>query len=147
MLRGSFALLLLSLSVILGPVIWQVAAPALNLLAREQVIWTLARYGVAVAVLAGSLTALHLWLPNRPRSVRAVLPGVTVTAVAWITLGSAFSIYLSYFNSYPATYGSLGGIVITLFFLYLSALLFIFGAYFNASLQALNASDDSSGAT
>ena len=37
--------------------------------------------------------------------------------------------------SFSVTYGSLGGIVVTLFFFYISALLFVFGAEFNSVLR------------
>ena len=40
--------------------------------------------------------------------------------------------------SFSVTYGSLGGIIVTLFFFYISALLFIFGAEFNSVLRRRN---------
>ena len=40
--------------------------------------------------------------------------------------------------SFSVTYGSLGGIIVTLFFFYISALLFIFGAECNSVLRRRN---------
>ena len=40
--------------------------------------------------------------------------------------------------SFSITYGSLGGIIVTLFFFYISAVLFIFGAELNSVLRRRN---------
>ncbi len=48
-----------------------------------------------------------------------------------------FAIYLRSFADYAATYAGLAGVVIAIFFLYVVAVLMIFGAEFNASLRRL----------
>ena len=83
-------------------------------------------------MLAAGLLALHRWLPNHHRPVRAVLPGVLLTLVLWLAGASLFSLYLGTVADYSVTYGSLGGVVITLFFFYLTGALFILGAEYNA---------------
>jgi len=60
------------------------------------------------------------------------MPGAWLATFLWITLASLFSLYLSKAGNYSVTYGSLGGIVITLLFLQFSALIFLFGAEFSA---------------
>lgn len=134
---GAVVLIMLSLTIIFGPLIWRLVAPAAELLAPEWFIFSVGRYLFAIIVLIGMLSLLHVLLPNRKQRLRPLLPGIVITAFGWITLGSAFSIYLNNFGNFPTTYGSLGGIVITLFFLYMMALLFIFGAYLNAALLGI----------
>ena len=46
-----------------------------------------------------------------------------------------YTLYLRSVPSYSVTYGSLGGIIVTLFFFYISALLFILGAEVNSVLR------------
>ena len=46
-----------------------------------------------------------------------------------------YTLYLRAVPSFSITYGSLGGIIVTLFFFYISALLFVFGAEFNSVLR------------
>ena len=64
--------------------------------------------------------------------LRAVLPGVLLTLGLWLMGASLFSLYLGTVADYSGVYGSLGGVVITLFFFYLTGALFILGAEYNA---------------
>ena len=95
--------------------------------------WTVGRYALGAAVLAGGLLALHRWLPNHRLPMRAVLPGVLLTLVLWLAGASLFSLYLGTVADYSLTYGSLAGVAITLLFFYLTGALFILGAEYNAA--------------
>jgi len=57
------------------------------------------------------------------------------TTVIWIIAASLLTLYFGKFANYSATYGSLGGVVITLLFFYVSAIIFIFGGELNAALM------------
>ena len=70
---------------------------------------------------------------------REILPGAAVTVVLWVALASLFSLYLQNLGRFSLTYGSLGGIVITLMFFYVSALIFIFGAEINSARRRAEA--------
>jgi membrane protein len=120
-----------SLGVILGPVLWRLLERFAGLGTGAELVWTLGRYALSTVVLAAGLLALHHWLPNKDWPTRTVLPGVLVTLVFWLLGASLFSLYLGTVADYSVTYGSLGGVAITLFFFYLTAVLFIFGAEYN----------------
>jgi membrane protein len=75
---------------------------------------------------------LHRWLPNTRQAFVRVLPGVCLTAVLWLIGASLFSWYVGNLANYALFYGSLGGVAITLVFFYITAIIFIFGAEFNA---------------
>ena len=94
----------------------------------------LARLIVATLLLGTALLALHRWLPGRRLTLRSLLPGVIVSTILWLLAASLFSIYVAELGSYSATYGSLGGVIVTLVFFYVSAVLFIFGAELNSAL-------------
>jgi membrane protein len=68
-------------------------------------------------------------------SVRQVLPGATVAAVLWVILCAVYSAYVQYFTSFSATYGALAGVIVLEFWLYISALIFVYGAELNAELE------------
>ena len=53
----------------------------------------------------------------------------------WIVASIGFTVYVANFNSYDKTYGSLGGVVILLTWLYLSALMVLLGAVINAQSE------------
>jgi len=101
--------------------------------------WVLLRYGLAAAVVTAMLIALHLTLPNRHLPLRAVWPGAVITALLWFAEAGLFSIYVENFANFSITYGSLGGIILTLLFFYVTAILFAYGAEVNAALLATRA--------
>jgi membrane protein len=68
-----------------------------------------------------------------------ILPGAAVAVVLWTVAASLFSWYLANLGRFTVTYGSLGGIVLSLFFFYGSAAIFIFGAEINAAIRRLAA--------
>jgi membrane protein len=131
---GGVVFLMLSVLVILGPVIWKALLWLFPLGEADRWAFGAVRYLLATLVLLAGLLALHRWLPGRCLSLGALLPGVVATALLWLLAASLFSLYVAKLGSYSATYGSLGGVIITLVFFYVSAVLFIFGAELNAAL-------------
>ncbi len=131
---GGVVFLLLSVLVILGPLIWQGLLWLFPLGEADRWAFSAVRYLLATLVLMAALLALHRWLPGACLRVRSLLPGVLATTLLWLTAASLFSIYVAELGSYSATYGSLGGVIVTLVFFYVSAVLFIFGAELNSAL-------------
>ena len=145
---GALILFVASLAVILGPVLWRLLEIFGHSSTEEELVWTIGRYAVGTVVLAAGLVALHRWLPNHHLVTRAVLPGALLTLGLWLLGASLFSLYLGTVADYSGVYGSLGGVVITLFFFYLTAALFIFGAEYNAvRLKAPEGSGATTGQT
>ncbi len=120
-----------------------VLVPLVALLPR---LLTLFHVGAAIALLRWPVLALVAWLvfaflyryaaDRSPlASFRAVLPGATVAAVLWVLLCAVYSAYVQYFTSYSATYGAVTGVIVLQFWLYLSALILVYGAELNAELE------------
>ena len=131
-IAGGFIIFFLSLAVLLGPLIWRVLGPAIDDVLATELVFVSVRYLVATFLLWGALMLLHRWLPNTKQAYSRVLPGVCATTVLWLIMASLFSWYIGNLADYSAFYGSLGGVAITLFFFYLSAIIFLFGAEINA---------------
>lgn len=93
------------------------------------------RYPIAVALLTGGLQLSHQILPAKKQSGLVILPGVLLTVVVWVALSSLFSYYLVNFNTFASTYSSLSGLFAAMFFIYLAALVLIFGGEVNRVLQ------------
>jgi len=129
---GGTLTLLLSLSVILGPAIWAVLSSTLLLPVSAESAASTARNIVAGLILFTILAVLHATLPCRRQRLRDVWLGAALTAVAWIVLANGFSLYLSNLAAFNLTYGSLGGVVLTLVYFHASAVLFVLGAELNA---------------
>lgn len=131
---GATALLVVALLIIAAPLVlafvqrWVIVPVDIKLLIE------IGRYAVGAFLIVGVLILLHLWLPCRTPAFRHVLPGVLLTAFLGILGASLLSLYLSLAGTFTVTYGGLGGVMVTLFFFYLNAALFIFGAELNAAL-------------
>jgi membrane protein len=129
----SIAILVLMIVVVAGPFIWRFLEDLFNVPASWGWLYTGVRYLLAVLVLYAVVALLYQWLPNRRLRGYEILPGAAVTVVTWLVTASLFSLYLQNLGRFSVTYGSLGGIVVTLMFFYLSAAIFIFGAEVNGA--------------
>ncbi|UVK57319.1 YihY/virulence factor BrkB family protein (plasmid) [Mesorhizobium sp. AR02] len=95
----------------------------------------LVRYPSAVAILAGALFAAHVFLPARRTRFSSLWPGVLFTVSVWMGLAGGFSLYLARFANYASYYAGLAGVIAALYFLYLSALVLIFGGEINRAIR------------
>lgn len=99
-------------------------------------IWGIAKWPVMVAVVLLCISLLYFAAPNaKVRSFRFVLPGAAAAVVGWVIASALFSLYIANFGSYNETYGSLGGVIIFLVWLWLSNLAVIFGTELNAERE------------
>jgi membrane protein len=136
-LLGTLALLTLGFLVVLTPVVWKFAADQFPGLHQFERTFTVIRYAVTLFILAWALTLAHLWLPAGKRRMLDVLPGISLTVIAWIVGGIGFATYLTNFATYATTYAGLAGVMTALVFLYLVALILLFGASINAARISL----------
>jgi membrane protein len=85
---------------------------------------------------AGMIIALLYWAaPNaRQAGFRWITPGSGLAVLIWVAASGGFAFYISQFNSYNRTYGTLGGVIIFLVWLWLTNLAVLIGAEFDAEL-------------
>lgn len=98
-------------------------------------VWALLRWPVAVVLLMLTLALVYWAAPNVKLPFRLISPGAVLAVVVWIGASLLFAFYVRNFASYDATYGSIGAVVILLFYFYLSAAIMLFGAEFNAIIE------------
>lgn len=73
--------------------------------------------------------ALTYWLlPNRRLHFRHIWPGALLAALGFEVLKVGFAAYVERFASFNVIYGSLGSVIVLLFWVYLTANIVIFGA-------------------
>ena len=139
-LVGAAASLALSFLVVLWPLIWATAIKYLRWLEPLDYLLNFARLSAAAAVLIVALLVVHLWLPAGRRRLGEVAPGIIVTLVLWIAGGTLFGRYLAEFAfAYTIYYAGLASAVAALFFLYLVAMIFIYGGELNAAIRRARA--------
>lgn len=101
---------------------------------------------MAVLAMLG-LAAIYRFAPSRADPKwRWVSVGAVVATVLWILGTVAFSIYVTNFGSYTETYGALGGVIILLTWMWLSAFVILGGAELNAEIEQQTARDTTTGA-
>lgn len=90
------------------------------------------RFPVLGLVMIVALGVLYHLGPDRQTKYRPFTVGALVAMVLWITLSGLFSVYTSTIGSYNETYGSIGGIVILLLWLFITAFVVLLGAEIHA---------------
>lgn len=95
----------------------------------------LIRYPASATIFVVVLFAAHVLLPARRTKFSNIWPGVVFTAVAWTLLATAFAFYVGNFGTYASYYAGMAGIIAALYFMYLAALLLIFGGELNRALR------------
>jgi membrane protein len=95
----------------------------------------LIRFPASATIFVVTLFAAHVLLPARRTSFSNIWPGVIFTAVAWTLLATAFAFYVGSFGTYASYYAGMAGIIAALYFMYLAALILIFGGELNRALR------------
>jgi membrane protein len=99
-----------------------------------------------VLVMMGGLAVLYRYGPDRAEAQwRWVSPGAVAATLLWALGSVLFTVYVTNFASYDKTYGSLGGAVVMLTWLYLSAFAVLLGAVINAETERQTRQDTTTG--
>ena len=128
------ALLALAL-VLTGPIVDAVAEP-LGISSTATTIWDIAKWPVMLAIVLTIIAVLYYATPNvKLRGFKWVTPGSIVAVVVWLIASAAFAFYVANFGSYDKTYGTLGGVVVMLMWLWITNLALLFGHELNAERE------------
>ena len=99
-------------------------------------VWDLAKWPVLLVVLSLMIAVLYYAAPNvKLPGFRWVTVGSVVALAIWVLASAAFAFYVANFGSYDKTYGTLGGIVTLLVWMWISNLALLFGAELNAERE------------
>lgn len=98
-------------------------------------LFSLASYPLMGLVMILGLGVLYRWGPNRVGKYKPITVGAVVATVLWVLCVVGFSVYTTTAGSYNETYGSLGGMVMLLLFLLITALTVLIGAEVHAIVE------------
>ncbi|GAA2621326.1 YihY/virulence factor BrkB family protein [Dactylosporangium fulvum] len=99
-------------------------------------VWDIVKWPVLLVVIMLILAILYRAAPNaRQSGFRWITPGGALAVFIWLVASGAFGIYVSNFSSYNKTYGTLGGIIAFLVWLWISNIAILLGAEFDAELE------------
>lgn len=95
---------------------------------------TLLRYGLSALTFFIAVAASYYVLPNIRQKWMLVAPGAFLVVLAWMAGAELFAEYLTVFSQINLVYGSLAGIIVAMLFIYIMAIIYIWGAEFNYQL-------------
>jgi membrane protein len=128
------ALVVLSL-VVTGPVANAIGS-AVGLGDAAVTAWNIAKWPVMLVVVMVMLAILYWSSPNaKPAGFRWVSPGSVLAVVLWIVASAAFAFYVANFGSYNKTYGTLGGVIVFLVWMWITNVAVLLGTELNAETE------------
>jgi membrane protein len=99
-------------------------------------VWDVVKWPVILLLVSLAFAVLYWAAPNvRQPGFRWVTPGSLVAILLWALATVGFAIYVANFASYNKTYGSLGGVIVFLVWLWISNIAVLLGAEFDAELE------------
>ncbi len=140
---GGIAALLLMVGAVVA---FPLALDHLGLAPASRSIVSLARWPLLFAILLAVLGVLYRFGPSR-RAARWqwLSVGTLAASLLWIAGSSLLSWYLSNFGNYNATYGSLGAAIGLMMWMWMSAIIVLFGAELNSEIEHQTARDTTIG--
>lgn len=129
-------------SLIFGELIGAKLFTIINISSAFSTFWSLFRIAISFLAMIVTFTLLYKFGPSFPKgsrtSFRDALPGSIFATIGWVISSTLFSFYVNNFGRYSITYGSLGGIIVFLIWLYISSIIIVLGSEVNATVDYFN---------
>jgi membrane protein len=128
-------LLISSTLVLAGPEIASKLANVFGLGAAFTWTWNILQWPFAVALVITALELVYYFGPDAEQDWVWITPGAALATVLWLGISLGFRAYLQYAGDFNATYGTIGGMIVLLLWLYLSGFAILVGAEMNAEIE------------
>ncbi|MGH7263272.1 MAG: YihY/virulence factor BrkB family protein [Candidatus Rokuibacteriota bacterium] len=125
------ALLLL----VFGPRIGEAVAGWVGLGGVFTALWNVLRWPVLIALVLTAIALVYYLAPAARQRWRWVTPGSVVAVALWLAASIGLRAYVRNFGDYGATYGSLGGVILLVLWLYVSSVVLLLGAEVNSEIE------------
>ncbi len=111
-----------------------------------ELLLSIGRWIIAALIFCLGLSLLYRFGPSRRRAKwRWLTVGTVVAALLFFAGSAGFTVYVANFGNYNETFGSLGGVIVLLTWLWLSAFVVLIGALLDAEIEAQTARDSTVG--
>ncbi|UTT42325.1 YihY/virulence factor BrkB family protein [Exiguobacterium aurantiacum] len=128
-------MLLLIVSNVFGSQIIDFVARYIPISGADVILINVFRYVLTTFILILTLSIFYKIAPQQHVFWKSTIPGAIFGVIAWQLVSLGFSLYVSNFGNYDSTYGSLGGIIVTLLWLQLTGMIILIGSEINATWQ------------
>jgi membrane protein len=118
-----------------GPEIGAVVARRVGLGPLFTLLWNVLQWPVVILVVLTGIALLNSLAPAGGRPWAWATPGAVLALLAWLLMSFGLRVYLANFGDYNATYGSIGGVILLMLWLYWSSLALFIGAEIDAIVE------------
>jgi membrane protein len=99
-------------------------------------IWKIIQWPVVLASMILAFALIYYFAPDiREHAWQWLTPGSAIGVALWLLVSLGFRVYLHFFNSYSATYGSLGAVIILMLWLYFTGAAVLIGGEVNSEIE------------
>jgi membrane protein len=121
--------------VVAGPTLAEKAAAWFELGPAFEWSWKILQWPVVFALISLAIAIVYYYAPDAEQEWVWITPGSILATVLWILISLGFKVYVAYFGSYNATYGTIGGVIVLMLWFYVSSLAVLAGAELNAEIE------------
>lgn len=133
---GVSAFLLLATTLVLaGPEIAEAVNTRFRLGGGVELTWKVVQWPLAFALVTLAVAFIYYFAPDVDQDWVWITPGSLVATALWLAGSLGFRAYVVNFGAYNETYGTLGGVMVLMLWLYLSGLVIVIGAELNAEIE------------
>jgi membrane protein len=97
--------------------------------------WNVARWPAVVLCVLAGITLVYYLAPAVNQRWHWVTPGAAFALIAWLLMSEGLRLYVAYIGNYNATYGSIGGVILLMLWLYFSGIVLLVGAEINSEIH------------
>ena len=136
------------LLVLYGGVLGEALAAMIHAGSVFSIVWQALQIPIALVFVLVSLVMIYRFVPNaaakrKGKGLREsdyrrrwFSPGVLIAVLLWLAVSLGFRLYLHFFDSYSATYGSLGALIILMLWFYLTGAAILLGGEINCEYES-----------
>lgn len=99
-------------------------------------VWDIFRHILPVFFAFMVFLIIYKYMPSRRISLKAALPGALFSTVGWYMLSLGFSYYVNKYAAFSVFYGSIGGVIALLIWLYWSSIIVLLGGEINSLITS-----------
>jgi membrane protein len=122
--------------IVFGPKVGGMIAGWLGLGTLFTILWNVVSIPVVFVLGLIGIQLVYYLAPAGRRRWRWITPGGAVALGLWLAMSFGLRFYVTHFGNYSATYGSIGGVILLLLWLYLTSVVMLVGGEVDAEIKA-----------
>lgn len=121
--------------VIAGPMIAAALGEALGMGPAFVTAWTWGRWPVILLLVSLGMALIYYFAPDADQEWIWITPGSILATLLWVAASLGLQTYLKFAGNFNETYGTLGGAMVILLWLYVTGIAILVGGEMNAEIE------------